>query len=413
METKPKASGNLRKRKHHGETEPDPEVLAQVPKRKNLDGKEVDFQDLGKAQKKTPREQQHLEHQKDQPDGGLPSQLKHLPNPKGPPGQAGPEKKPVDGSNVRKRTYSTDSILEENEISPQKKKQARSLPQMQYQDHVRSDSHRPDLPRPPPQITQESGTGDSLLPNKVPVLATEKKPFRKQEMGRGVDQSLDITQEMDKEIQSALGPGPLDEILSRRFKLQVTRADLQTLEDGRWLNDEVINFYLNLVVERNQRQGYPALHLFSTFFYQKLKQGGYSSVKRWTRGVNIFEKEVILLPIHQKVHWSLVVIDMRKQNIVYLDSMGQTGRAICDTIFEYLKQESKSRRNIELDPLQWKRYSMTPQEIPQQLNGSDCGVFACKYADYIARDQPVTFTQQDMPLFRKRMVWEILHSHLL
>lgn len=33
------------------------------------------------------------------------------------------------------------------------------------------------------------------------------------------------------------------------------------------------------------------------------------------------------------------------------------------------------------------------QEIPQQLNGSDCGVFICKYADYISRDKPMTFTQ--------------------
>lgn len=33
------------------------------------------------------------------------------------------------------------------------------------------------------------------------------------------------------------------------------------------------------------------------------------------------------------------------------------------------------------------------QEIPQQKNGSDCGVFACKYADYIAKGRPLTFKQ--------------------
>lgn len=104
----------------------------------------------------------------------------------------------------------------------------------------------------------------------------------------------------------------------------------------------------------------------------------------------------------------LVVIDLRKQSIVYLDSMCQKGKNICETIFQSLQNESKTRRNIELDPVEWKQYSLTSQEIPQQLNGSDCGMFTCKYADYVSRDQPVTFSQQHMPLFRKRMVWEIL-----
>ena len=113
------------------------------------------------------------------------------------------------------------------------------------------------------------------------------------------------------------------------------------------------------------------------------------------------------------VHWSLVVINLRKRSIVYLNSLGQTGKSICETIFQCLQKESKTRRNIELDPLEWKQYSVTSEEIPLQLNGSDCGMFTCKYADYIARDQPVTFSQQRMPTFRKRRVWAILHSHLL
>lgn len=275
----------------------------------------------------------------------------------------------------------------------------------------RGDSLEPDLPRTRAQIILDRG--NSLLPNKVAVLAAEKKLLTDQERGREMDQILDITEDMEKEIENALGPGPQEEILSSRFKLQISRGDIQTLENGQWLNDEVINFYMNLLVERNENQGYPALHVFNAFFYAKLKHSGYSSVKRWTRGISLFEKELILLPIHQRVHWSLVVIDLRKRSIVYLDSMGQTGKSICETIFQYLQNESKTRRNIELDPLEWKQYSMTSEEIPLQLNGSDCGMFTCKYADYIARDQPVTFSQQHMPTFRKRMVWEILHSQLL
>uniref|UniRef100_A0A8B9QB72 Ubiquitin-like protease family profile domain-containing protein n=1 Tax=Apteryx owenii TaxID=8824 RepID=A0A8B9QB72_APTOW len=46
-----------------------------------------------------------------------------------------------------------------------------------------------------------------------------------------------------------------------------------------------INFYMNLLVERNKKERYPALYAFSTFFYPKLISGGYKAVKRWTRGL--------------------------------------------------------------------------------------------------------------------------------
>ena len=98
------------------------------------------------------------------------------------------------------------------------------------------------------------------------------------------DDLLELTEDMEKEISNALGHGPQDEILSSAFKLRITRGDIQTLRNYHWLNDEVINFYMNLLVERNKRQGYPALYAFSTFFYPKLKSGGYQAVKRWKKG---------------------------------------------------------------------------------------------------------------------------------
>ncbi|XP_064222969.1 sentrin-specific protease 2 isoform X5 [Aotus nancymaae] len=256
------------------------------------------------------------------------------------------------------------------------------------------------------------GSGSNgLLRRKVSIIETKEKNCSGKERDRRTDDLLELTEDMEKEISNALGHGPQDEILSSAFKLRITRGDIQTLKNYHWLNDEVINFYMNLLVERNKKQGYPALHVFSTFFYPKLKSGGYQAVKRWTKGVNLFEQEIILVPIHRKVHWSLVVIDLRKKCLKYLDSMGQKGHRICEILLQYLQDESKTKRNIDLNLLEWTHYSMKPHEIPQQLNGSDCGMFTCKYADYISRDKPITFTQ--MPLFRKKMVWEILHQQLL
>jgi sentrin-specific protease 1 len=53
------------------------------------------------------------------------------------------------------------------------------------------------------------------------------------------------------------------------------------------------------------------------------------------------------------------------------------------------------------------------QDIPQQMNGSDCGMFSCMYAEFICRNADITFTQEDMPYFRRKMVYEIYTCKLL
>lgn len=102
-----------------------------------------------------------------------------------------------------------------------------------------------------------------------------------------------------------------------------------------------------------------------------------------------------------------------KKSIMYFDSMGGNNDKACEILFEYLQQESKDKKGKELDTSGWILHSKTRNEIPQQMNGSDCGMFTCKYADYITKDKPITFTQKHMPYFRKRMVWEIVNHKLL
>ncbi|KAJ6669148.1 hypothetical protein lerEdw1_007957 [Lerista edwardsae] len=223
----------------------------------------------------------------------------------------------------------------------------------------------------------------------------------------------DLTEDMEREVANALNHGEEEEVLSHAFKLKITRGDIQTLKNQQWLNDVVINFYMNLLVERNKRPGLPVLYAFSTFFYPKLNSDGYKAVRRWTKGIDLFQYDMILIPIHVRVHWGLVVVDIRRETIKYFDSMGQNGYRICKRLLQYLQEESQAKRYLDINASSWTLYSVKPHEIPQQLNGSDCGIFVCKYADFISRDKPIAFTQHHMPYFRKRMVWEILHQQLL
>ena len=77
----------------------------------------------------------------------------------------------------------------------------------------------------------------------------------------------------------------------------------------------------------------------------------------------------------------------------------------------YLLEEHKDKKGSDLDMSGWKQ--VIAKKIPQQTNGSDCGVFACKYAEYSSRRARFTFSQSNMPDFRKRMVWEIVKNKLL
>ncbi|XP_068023359.1 sentrin-specific protease 2-like [Melanerpes formicivorus] len=245
------------------------------------------------------------------------------------------------------------------------------------------------------------------------VSVARKRLLKAKEKPQGSAARGPAAEALEAAARAALGPGDPREVLSSAFKLRVTREAMGTLREGQWLNDEVINFYLQLVAERSRKAGYPSVHAFSTFFYPKLVSGGYEGVRRWTRGLDIFQKDIILVPIHLGIHWALVVIDVRRKTISYYDSLGQRGMKICQALLQYLQEESRSRRGLELASAEWALHSMGAQEIPQQRNQSDCGVFLCKYAESICRDRAITFSQRHMPSFRKKMVWEILHQQLL
>jgi len=78
----------------------------------------------------------------------------------------------------------------------------------------------------------------------------------------------------------------------------------------------------------------------------------------------------------------------------------------------YIADEMKDKKKEGATNLsEWKDEIMT--EIPGQRNGSDCGVFMCKFADFASKDMPFFFSQEHMPYFRKRIAFELISKTLL
>lgn len=96
-----------------------------------------------------------------------------------------------------------------------------------------------------------------------------------------------------------------------------------------WLNDEVINFYLNMIVARSLKEhpGEPQKILaHNTFFFPKLEAGGHKAVARWAwrLGVSdLLKLEYMFVPVHvAKTHWCLAVANFKLKRFEYYDSLG-------------------------------------------------------------------------------------------
>ncbi|XP_067272841.1 sentrin-specific protease 6 isoform X2 [Pseudorasbora parva] len=107
--------------------------------------------------------------------------------------------------------------------------------------------------------------------------------------------------------------------------ISVTNEDLHCLNDGEFLNDVIIDFYLKyLFLEKLKKEDAVRSHVFSSFFYKRLNQRErrnavdtssipiqkrkHNRVKTWTRHVDLFQKDFIFVPINESAHWYLAVI---------------------------------------------------------------------------------------------------------
>lgn len=192
------------------------------------------------------------------------------------------------------------------------------------------------------------------------------------------------------------------------------------LRPGQWLNDEVINFYGEMLMARaeeskeNSKQGILNAHYFSTFFWSTLTQKGYEKgrLAKWTKKFDLFSKDVILIPVnHNNAHWTAAAINFRKKRIESYDSMGMSRASVYKYLRDYLNAEHLNKKKKPFDFTGWEDY--IHDDIPQQENGYDCGVFTCQFLESLSRgEESFAFTQANMTYLRRRMIWEIGHARL-
>ncbi|KAJ4389091.1 hypothetical protein N0V93_006553 [Gnomoniopsis smithogilvyi] len=91
----------------------------------------------------------------------------------------------------------------------------------------------------------------------------------------------------------------------------ISATDIERLDEGQFLNDEIISFYakyLHKELETRNEQVAKKVYVFSSFFWEKLRSSGYDGVKGWTTKVDVSSFDYIVVPINQSAHWYLAII---------------------------------------------------------------------------------------------------------
>ncbi|KAH8702132.1 hypothetical protein BGW36DRAFT_289987 [Talaromyces proteolyticus] len=104
-----------------------------------------------------------------------------------------------------------------------------------------------------------------------------------------------------------------------RHKAEVHGSDIERLHDpAEFLNDNLITFYLRFLehhLERNNPDVAKRVYFFNSYFFEILtktangKRGiNYEGVQKWTRNVDLFSRDYVIVPINQEAHWYVAII---------------------------------------------------------------------------------------------------------
>ena len=264
--------------------------------------------------------------------------------------------------------------------------------------------------------------------------------------------------------------------------VQFTTEDLRCLEPGEFLNDTLLDMCLEW--ERAAAAGAhhvraggrrpPRTHVMGTFFYKKLtvnpegdrraKRGGtdpecskaaeeraaqqrltpaermHARVQGWTKGVDLFEQDYVIVPIHGGAHWSLAIIchpgapspagalgaalpgerlggePPRSPCILHLDSLegGHATASITRTLRGYLGVEWRQKAKGEPGgaPRHFTCESMPAKRLrcPKQLNLCDCGLFVIENARRFLQGPPEA-VQCVRPVRNPKNVTYLFHGY--
>lgn len=157
------------------------------------------------------------------------------------------------------------------------------------------------------------------------------------------DEVLDFGRQRSpqKDVGRAKWKKPLVYPRVGRKKAEVSVEDRDRLREGEFLNDNLIEFYMRFLQEHLERTNKPAaqrVYFFNSYFFDTLTKTpkgergiNYSGVEKWTRSVDLFSYDYVVVPINQAAHWYVAIIcNLPSLGLGPADSVEPSSAAVSD-----------------------------------------------------------------------------------
>ncbi|KAG8650413.1 hypothetical protein MANES_07G038300v8 [Manihot esculenta] len=174
--------------------------------------------------------------------------------------------------------------------------------------------------------------------------------------------------------------------------VSISKRDVELLRPETFINDTIIDFYIKFLKNKIQPEDQHQFHFFNSFFFRKLVdldkdprnscegRQAFQCVHKWTRNVDLFEKDYIFIPVNYSLHWSLIVICHPGEVANFRDD--ESGRALKVSCILHMDSIRGSHRGLK----------NLIQSCPQQENSFDCGLFLLHYVELFLEEVPINFS---------------------
>ncbi len=209
----------------------------------------------------------------------------------------------------------------------------------------------------------------------------------------------------------------------------ITPGVLARCRPGVWGNDEIVNAYLWMVTRRAALSAAPGQHrvlCFNSFWYPTLFRQGdaqpfsFDRVSRWTANMDVFDYDLLCVPICDGLHWSVVVLYPNLRVAEYRDSLQSQDRTYeaqrcrpLNYVVRWLRIEAAAHGHDERMAETWRKMVLGKERTPQQTGGDDCAFFVCQTVSMLAAGREPSFSMTDVPGIRRRVAMELLQGWVL
>ncbi|KAK6200521.1 uncharacterized protein RJT21DRAFT_44540 [Scheffersomyces amazonensis] len=135
---------------------------------------------------------------------------------------------------------------------------------------------------------------------------------------------INYAENLDDEVLVRETPAPFSPDLKYKFAhnkiVTITYSDFKTLYNNDWINDSVIDFFIQYEIDKAIHQykvlGSEEIYALNSFFFTKLMSKSdsestpnyYANIKRWLIKLDLMKYPYVILPINENAHWYCCII---------------------------------------------------------------------------------------------------------